>query len=49
MTDAFILDCVRTPMGKGKSDGQLASVRGDELLALDPNTLRALRTRGVIV
>ncbi|RMG18603.1 MAG: thiolase family protein [Planctomycetota bacterium] len=31
MPDALIIDAVRTPMGKNR--GQLASVRGDELLA----------------
>ena len=31
MTDAFIIDAVRTPMGK--NGGQLADVRGDQLLA----------------
>ncbi len=31
MTDAFIIDAIRTPMGK--NGGQLASVRGDQLLA----------------
>lgn len=42
MADAFILDCVRTPLGKGKPDGQLAGVRSDELLA---TCLRGLEKR----
>jgi acetyl-CoA acyltransferase len=40
MTDAFIIDAVRTPMGK--NGGQLAEVRGDQLLA---ECLKALETR----
>ncbi|MGE0711864.1 MAG: acetyl-CoA C-acyltransferase [Planctomycetota bacterium] len=37
MTDAFIIDAVRTPMGK--NGGQLAGVRGDQLLAECLNAL----------
>jgi acetyl-CoA acetyltransferase family protein len=40
MAEAFILDCVRTPMGK--NGGQLADVRGDQLLA---ECLKALEKR----
>jgi acetyl-CoA acetyltransferase family protein len=40
MGDAYILDCVRTPMGK--NGGQFASVRGDQLLA---ECLKALEKR----
>jgi acetyl-CoA acetyltransferase family protein len=40
MAEAFILDCVRTPMGK--NGGQLAEVRGDQLLA---ECLKALEKR----
>jgi acetyl-CoA acyltransferase len=40
MAEAFILDCVRTPMGK--NGGQFADVRGDQLLA---ECLKALETR----
>ena len=40
MTDAFIIDAVRTPMGK--NGGQLADVRGDQLLA---ECLQALEER----
>ncbi|MBI3724206.1 thiolase family protein [bacterium] len=40
MADAFVLDAVRTPMGK--NGGQLSSVRGDQLLA---ECLRALEKR----
>ncbi len=40
MADAFILDCVRTPMGK--NGGAFADVRGDQLLA---ECLKALEKR----
>lgn len=40
MAEAFILDCVRTPMGK--NGGQFAEVRGDQLLA---ECLKALEKR----
>lgn len=40
MAEAFILDCVRTPMGK--NGGQFADVRGDQLLA---ECLKALEKR----
>lgn len=42
MNDAFIYDAVRTPRGRGKSDGSLHSVTAVELAA---TTLRALRDR----
>jgi acetyl-CoA acetyltransferase family protein len=37
MTDAYIIDAVRTPMGR--NGGQLADVRGDQLLATCLNAL----------
>ena len=40
MSDAFILDAVRTPMGKNM--GQFAEVRGDQLLA---ECLQAIESR----
>ena len=42
MSDAFILDAVRTPRGRGKSDGALNEVAPVELGA---TPLRALKTR----
>ncbi len=42
MTDAFILDAVRTPRGRGKPDGSLHEVAPVELAA---TPLRALKTR----
>ena len=42
MPDAFILDAVRTPRGRGKPDGGLHQVAPIELAA---TTLRALRQR----
>ncbi len=42
MADAFILDAVRTPRGRGKPDGSLHEVAPVELAA---TSLRALRTR----
>src|SRR6188474_1038556 len=44
MTDAFILDAVRTPRGRGKAGkGALSGVHPQELLA---QTLRAVVKRG---
>ena len=51
MTDAYILDAVRTPCGK--NGGHLAEVRGDagilasEIAAELPATLEALRERAI--
>ena len=42
MTEAYIFDAVRTPRGKGKSDGSLHEITPVELASL---TLRALRDR----
>jgi len=42
MTDAFILDAVRTPRGRGRPDGSLHSITPVELAA---QTLAALRDR----
>lgn len=42
MTDAFILDAVRTPRGRGKPDGSLHEVAPVELAA---TSLRALKAR----
>lgn len=42
MTDAFIFDTVRTPRGRGKSNGSLHTVRPVDLLV---TTLRALAER----
>ena len=42
MTDAFIFDHVRTPRGKGKSDGSLHGITPIQLAA---QTLSALRDR----
>ena len=42
MADAYIYDCVRTPRGKGKSDGSLHAVTS---LSLAAHTLEALRDR----
>ncbi len=42
MTDAFIYDAVRTPRGRGKSNGSLHTVRPVDLLA---TTLRAIADR----
>lgn len=42
MTDAFIYDAVRTPRGRGKSDGSLHDIQPVQLLT---NVLRELRDR----
>ena len=42
MADAWIVDVVRTPRGKGRADGALHDVHPQELLA---QCLRALATR----
>jgi len=42
MTDAYIFDAVRTPRGKGRSDGSLHEVTS---LALSARTLNALKER----
>ncbi len=42
MTDAFILDAVRTPRGRGRPDGSLHPITPVELAA---QTLAALRDR----
>ena len=41
---AYIIDAVRTPRGKGKKDGKLASVHPQELLA---QALNGLKRTGV--
>lgn len=45
MTDAYIYDHVRTPRGRGRSDGALHEVTAVELLA---QVLRALRDRNAL-
>ncbi len=45
MTDAYIYDAIRTPRGKGRSDGSLHEVTSLRLSALTLNALRA-RTGG---
>ena len=42
MTDAFILDAVRTPRGRGRPDGSLHTITPVQLAA---QTLAALRDR----
>jgi len=42
MTDAFILDAVRTPRGRGRPDGSLHSITPIQLVA---QALAALRDR----
>lgn len=45
MTDAFIYDAVRTPRGRGKSDGSLHATQPVQLLT---TVLRALRDRNAL-
>jgi len=44
MTDAFVYDAVRTPRGKGKSDGSLHEVTA---LALASQALGAIKDRNL--
>ena len=40
MGTAYIIDAVRTPRGKGKKDGKIATVHPQELLAQALNGLK---------